>query len=140
MSLCNTWTLRKGKNSILLSRVRREEGGESFSSIRVYVPTLVNCIVGKKVSIINNNYAKIFLLVGSTKWIQLPQKCCIYCSLLLQEAREQLLLDFVAFIYNENNPRRIDIAFGLLGSLVESSLVPSRYWNKIILLFRTILY
>lgn len=42
------------------------------------------------------------------------------------EAREQLLLDFVAFIYNENNPRRIDIAFGLLGSLVESSLVPSR--------------
>ncbi|KAJ7387812.1 Mediator of RNA polymerase II transcription subunit 23 [Desmophyllum pertusum] len=42
------------------------------------------------------------------------------------EAREQLLLDFVSFIYNENNPRRIDIAFGLLGSLVESSLIPAR--------------
>ncbi|XP_068748521.1 mediator of RNA polymerase II transcription subunit 23-like [Montipora capricornis] len=42
------------------------------------------------------------------------------------DAREQLLLDFVSFIYNENNPRRIDLAFGLLGSLVETSLLPSR--------------
>ena len=49
---------------------------------------------------------------------------------LFKDAREQLLLDFVSFIYNENNPRRIDIAFGLLGSLVEGSLVPARYPNQ----------
>ncbi|XP_058942997.2 mediator of RNA polymerase II transcription subunit 23 [Pocillopora verrucosa] len=49
------------------------------------------------------------------------------------DAREQLLLDFVSFIYNENNPRRIDLAFGLLGSLVEGSLVPARSMCEAIL-------
>lgn len=49
---------------------------------------------------------------------------CVFCG---KDMREQLLQDFVLYIYNENNPRRIDLEFGLLGNLVETSLFPARY-------------